>query len=64
MSPEPSGRGLAIDRRADVFALGAVLHEMLTGERLFRGGTRTWRCSPRVRSAGEVAPRRRKRTRR
>jgi len=36
MSPERA-EGLAIDRRADVFALGAVLHEMLTGERLFRG---------------------------
>jgi eukaryotic-like serine/threonine-protein kinase len=36
MSPEMV-RGQPVDRRSDVFALGAVLHEMLTGERLFRG---------------------------
>lgn len=36
MSPEMA-RGQPVDRRSDVFALGAVLHEMLTGERLFRG---------------------------
>ncbi len=30
-------RGDAIDRRSDVFGLGAVLWETLTGERLFRG---------------------------
>jgi eukaryotic-like serine/threonine-protein kinase len=36
MSPEMV-RGQPVDRRSDVFALGAVLHEMLTGERLFTG---------------------------
>jgi serine/threonine protein kinase len=36
MSPEMV-RGLPVDRRSDVFALGVVLHEMLTGERLFTG---------------------------
>jgi serine/threonine protein kinase len=36
MSPEQAD-GRRIDRRSDVFALGAVLFELLTGERLFRG---------------------------
>ncbi|HTP51783.1 MAG TPA: serine/threonine-protein kinase [Anaeromyxobacteraceae bacterium] len=38
MSPERA-RGLPGDRRSDIFALGAVLHEMLAGVRLFRGET-------------------------
>ena len=38
MSPEYV-RGHAIDRRADVFALGVVLWEALTGKRLFRGAS-------------------------
>jgi serine/threonine protein kinase len=36
MSPEQA-RGLPIDRRADVFAAAACLHEALTGTRLFQG---------------------------
>lgn len=36
MSPEQAW-GKAIDRRSDIFALGAVLHEMLTGRKLFSG---------------------------
>ena len=37
MSPEQLDRR-ELDRRADVFALGALLHELLTGQRLFGGG--------------------------
>ncbi len=38
MSPEQV-RGKTADGRSDVFALGAILHEMLTGRRAFRGST-------------------------
>ncbi len=38
MSPEQAW-GRPIDRRSDLFSLGVVLHELLTGERLFQGDT-------------------------
>ena len=38
LSPE-AAQGLEVDRRADIFAVGILLYEMLTGKRLFEADT-------------------------
>jgi serine/threonine-protein kinase len=38
LSPE-AAHGLEVDKRADIFAAGTVLWELLTGKRLFKGDT-------------------------
>ena len=39
MAPEQVRGEAAIDQRADLFALGAILHEMLSGRRAFQGAS-------------------------
>lgn len=48
MAPEQV-RGLAVDKRADIFALGAVLFEMKTGTRAFGGASAVDRMSATLR---------------
>jgi serine/threonine protein kinase len=40
MSPEQS-LGQAVDLRTDLYSIGVIFHELLTGERLFKGGAVT-----------------------
>ena len=40
MSPEQA-RGQAVDRRADIWAFGVVVYELLTGRQVFEGATAT-----------------------
>lgn len=37
--PPEQVRGLAVDQRSDIFAVGAVIYEMLSGKRAFQGET-------------------------
>ena len=58
MSPEHvTGRG--VDHRSDVFSLGIILYEMLTGERPFQGSTSTSVMSSILRKPAEPVARRR-----
>ncbi|MBI5549413.1 MAG: protein kinase, partial [Deltaproteobacteria bacterium] len=55
MSPEQV-RGLPVDHRSDVFAVGVILYEMLTGERLFVGES-DFSTLEKVRNADVLPPR-------
>lgn len=55
MSPEQV-RGLPIDRRSDIFAVGVILYEMLTGEKLFVGES-DFSTLEKVRNAEVPSPR-------
>ena len=61
MSPEQA-RGKAVDKRADIWAFGAVLYEMLTGARAFPGENLTDTLAAVVRAEPDwsvIPPRRR-----
>jgi serine/threonine protein kinase len=59
-SPEQLTRGAAIDRRADIYSLGVVLYQMLTGEKPFEADS-MWEmiklhCEASPRSLRDVNP--------
>ena len=48
MAPEQArGQGKFVGPEADVYALGVILYECLTGARPVRAPTSRWRCSGR-----------------
>jgi hypothetical protein len=58
MAPEQAVAGMRKDERTDVFALGCILHVILTGEPPVRGGTHEEQLA-RTREADFASPRRR-----
>jgi Protein kinase domain/WD40-like Beta Propeller Repeat len=54
MSPEQA-RGKAVDKRADIWAFGCVLYEMLTGQWAFTGETTTDILAPVMKSEPDLA---------
>jgi serine/threonine protein kinase len=54
MSPEQA-RGESIDRRSDIFAVGILLHEMMTGQKLFDGAS-DFSALQRVRDGDVASP--------
>jgi Tol biopolymer transport system component/predicted Ser/Thr protein kinase len=55
MAPEQA-RGKRVDRRADIWAFGAVLYEMVTGRRPFEGETVTESLAAVLKSEPDLAP--------
>jgi serine/threonine-protein kinase len=56
MAPEQAAGDRALDRRADVFAVGIMLWEALTGERIFKGLNNHGTLANLLRSDGSFAP--------
>ena len=54
MSPEQV-RGMTLDQRSDIFSIGTLLYEMVTGERLFTGET-DFATLDKVRNADVIPP--------
>ncbi|MEW5852350.1 MAG: protein kinase [Myxococcota bacterium] len=55
MAPEQA-RGQQMDHRADIFAIGVILHELITGERLFKADS-DFSLLEKVRKAEFIPPR-------
>ena len=54
MAPEQA-RGKVVDKRADIWSFGVVLHEMLTGKRLFEGEDLTETLASVVKSEPDIS---------